>query len=147
MQYRSNYDERMVVLFGFIIRIIFLLMPLINYVTPYFQDTSNVSDFCYNVNSLVKTYDFAYGNISCNNIILYDDNDKEIAEIPIDNLEERDKIIYFYKKSNNVYFVISRSVDDESGIILVNDESDSILDGLWSIKRVGGNSYYYDTKP
>ena len=36
---------------------------------------------------------------------------------------------------------------DETGIMIVNDESDRIFDGLWSIKRVSGNSYYYNTQP
>ncbi len=37
------------------------------------------------------------------------------------------------------------AVDDEKGIMFVNDDSDGILDGIHSLMRMGGNAYSYST--
>lgn len=55
------------------------------------------------------------------------------------------KITTFSKDGSTVWFIISGSVDDEQGIIFINDDSNSVLDGIKSIERIGGNSYYYST--
>ncbi len=78
-------------------------------------------------------------------IILYNDKDEPINEVQINEYDGKKNFIYARKDGTNIFFVINAAVDDEQGILFVNDGSDSILDGIKSIERIGGNSYKYST--
>lgn len=54
--------------------------------------------------------------------------------------------LYIEKIGNTLYFVTEGVVDDRAGIMFVNDDSDSFLDGIAEISRIGGNSYYFNTR-
>lgn len=129
------------------ISIILLLLTFIHPVFNDFNNSRDLSDYCYGINSMVKTYDFAYGYIDGEYIALYDNSKTKTAEIAVNDSLSDGNYLYFYKTGENLRFVTSRKADDETGIMIVNDESDRIFDGLWSIKRVSGNSYYYNTQP
>ncbi len=78
-------------------------------------------------------------------IILYNNKYEPICEIPFEEYDESQKFIYARKSDGNVYFITAGAVDDEWGIMFVNDGSDSMMDGVGSATRIGGNSYEYDT--
>ena len=108
-----------------------------------------INDVCYNINKLVRDYNFASGNIKNKTIYLYDNDRELLIQLSSGDLDstQLNKILYFYKKENQIYFVLTRSVDDEEGILYINDENNNILSGIWSVKRIGGNSYVYNTRP
>ena len=68
-----------------------------------------------------------------------------IKEIPFEDYDDKIKFIYARKEDSVIYFILSGSVDDEQGIMFVNDNSDDFLDGINTIIRIGGNSYHYGT--
>ena len=80
------------------------------------QDGHGSSDAAYSSETVVREYDYdAYGN--------------EIS----------------YENDDNPYRYCSEYYDDESGIVFVNSDLNNLLDGIKSLKRVGGNSYQYNT--
>ena len=102
-------------------------------------------DYLYNINSIIKEMDFYTAKVDDNKIILYDTEQEMIKEIPFENYDESIKFIYARKENSTIYFVLSGSVDDEQGVMFVNDGSDDFLDGIKTINRIGGNSYQYST--
>ena len=109
------------------------------------QCSSDREEYCYKLNQIVKNYTFSKGEIENNNIILYDNN-KVIAKIRFDDFENVN-IKYIRKDKNRIFFVFSGSIDDDNGIIFINDNENSVLDGIYSLNRLGGNSYWYSTSP
>lgn len=104
-----------------------------------------MEEYCYMINSMVKDIDFHTATITEGEVILYDDKYVEIKEMSFEGYENDKKIIGVRKEGAVVYFIINGSVDDEQGIIFINDDSNSLLDGIKSIERIGGNSYHYST--
>ena len=78
-------------------------------------------------------------------IILYDKDRNSTSEIHFEEYDEKQKFIYARKSDDIVYFITGGAVDDEWGIMFVNDGSDSMMNGVGSVARIGGNSYEYDT--
>lgn len=102
-------------------------------------------DYLYKINSLIKDMEFYKAMVADNKITLYNTEQEMIKEIPFEDYDDKIKFIYARKEDSAIYFVISGSVDDEHGIMFVNDDSDVFLDGIKTINRIGGNSYHYST--
>ena len=106
----------------------------------------NIEAYCYKINSVIKDMDFEVAKVSKNKISLYDDQKALINEMIFDSYEDNIKVVRIRKEANKVYFITAGSVDDERGVVFINDDSNAVLDGIKSIERIGGNSYYYSTK-
>ena len=79
--------------------------------------------------------------------MLYDKDNKPISEIPFEEYDEKQKFIYARKSDDIVYFITGGAVDDEWGIMFVNDGiSDRMMDGgVGSATQIRGNSYEYSS--
>lgn len=102
------------------------------------------NEYCYEINRAIKDIDFEKGDISDRKLILYNDG-KEVYNQSYENFDSKYKIIYIRKDGNKVFFVLNASVDDEDGIVYLNGENGNIMNGLWSLERLGGDSYNYKT--
>ena len=108
--------------------------------------TQEDDEYCYQINELVKDVEFYIGKIKEDKILLYDTNDNLRKTFPFDGNNTSTKIKYFRKEDGNkIYFVFRAAVDDEDGILFVNDDTNSLMDGLWRLERISGNSYSYST--
>lgn len=110
-----------------------------------YSSNKNTEDYLYKINSIIKDMDFYTAKADDDKIILYNTEQEIIKEIPFEDYDGNIKFLYARKEESAIYFVISGSVDDEQGIMFVNDNSDSFLDGIKTINRIGGNSYQYST--
>lgn len=106
---------------------------------------NELDEYCYNINNILMNYNFNKANLEKNYIALYSDENILINEIEFDFYDENKKILYIRKDENKIFFILNGTVDDEDGILFVNDSSDSMMDGIIKLKRLGGNSYYYST--
>lgn len=102
-------------------------------------------EYFYKINKLIKDEDFCTAEVKPGKIVLYDDQKKPIRELPFDQYDKSIDFLYARKEGALIIFVTSAAVDDEQGILFINDDSNNMLDGIHSIKRVGRNSYEYDT--
>lgn len=102
------------------------------------------NEYCYEINRMIKEIEFEKGDISDGKIILYND-EKEVYNQSYDKFDSKYKIMYIRKDGNKVFFVLNASVDDEEGIVYLNGELGNIMDGLWSLERLSGDSYNYKT--
>ncbi len=98
------------------------------------------------INEIIKDLEFHSAKAKDGKIILYNDKYEAICEIPFESCDESIKFIGAHKKEGIVYFITGGAVDDEWGIMFVNDGSDGMMDGVGSATRIGGNSYEYDTR-
>lgn len=106
---------------------------------------SVMEEYCYKINSVIKDVDFHTAKIKGSKIVLYDNKNVEIRQITFEEYEIDKKITVIRKDGAKVYFAISGTVDDEQGIVFINDSSNAVLDGIKSMERLGGNSYRYST--
>lgn len=98
------------------------------------------------INSVIKDLNFDTAELSENKITLFDESRDVIDEIAFADYEKDVKILYAYKKQSAIYYVTSAVIDDTCGIVFINDGStDEIFDGIKTIKRVGGNSYWFSS--
>ena len=102
-------------------------------------------EYFYKMNSRIKDMEFYKAEMEGNQILLYDAQNKLITTIPFEKSTHDVDFICAYKDGTTIRFVTGGSVDDEEGIMFVNDNSDDILEGIHSLERVGGNSYRYST--
>ena len=102
-------------------------------------------EYCYKINTLIKNEDFDTAKIENNKILLFDQNGKEKKELAFNDYDSNIQILSVRKDGAIIYFIMSGSVDDEQGIIFINDDSNKMFDGIKTLKRIGGNSYYYST--
>ena len=116
------------------------------YSTTNHQVEQDTVDYCYQINKLIKDFDFHTAEVTDAGIVLLDKNFDELETVPFDDYQQHIKILGIHKNGEVIFFVLSGSVDDEQGLMFVNDDSNQILDGLNSIDRVGSNYYYYDTQ-
>ena len=123
----------------------FVILCLSIFSACYVNDYKKMEECCYKINLLVKDIEFHTAKILENKIILYDDKHVKTEELSFEYHEDNKKIIGVRKEGAAIYFIISGSADDEQGIVFINDDSNIILDGIKSIKRIGGNSYRYST--
>ena len=125
--------------------IVILLVFFMLYCCGCQNRTEALNQCCYEINAQIKDIDFASAKISGTEIILFDSKEKQLMKLDYIGEKDISEIISIRKDGNVVFFVIEGSVDDEMGIMFVNDDSNDILDGIKSLKRVGGNSYQYNT--
>ena len=112
----------------------------------YFANTSEKQEeYCYIINRLICDEEFDIAKIQDSAIVLYTFDGVQLKEIPFKEFDKSVKIVYVRKEGVITYFVFGGAVDDENGIMFINDESNRILDGVKSVTRIGGNSYRYDT--
>ena len=119
----------------------------------FFCGCSDISDtelesYYHSINNLICDIDFLRAEINGNIVTLYSDKNEKINEITIgqDNIEVGKLIKYIRKEGNIIYFIRSVAVDDEYGIMFINDESNNLLNGIKKAERIGGNSYSYSSR-
>lgn len=108
------------------------------------KSTEDYDLYCNEINKLIKDIDFDKGNIYDSKIVLYND-EAEVFSVEYEDYDGNFKIRYIRKEENKIFFVLNASVDDDDGIVFVNDNTNSLMDGLWSLERINGNSYKYKT--
>lgn len=123
--------------------IVVLVVLLFNSCNAY--NYEKTEEYLYKVNTMIKDMDFYIAKAYENKIALYNAEQEMIKEIPFKDYDGSIKFIYARRKDCAIYFIISGSVDDEHGIMFVNDDSDGFLDGIKTINRIRGNSYQYNT--
>ena len=112
----------------------------------YFANASDKQEeYCYEINKLICNETFDTAKVQDSKIVLYSFDGVRLKEIPLEAFDKSVKIAYVRKEGTITYFVLGGAVDDEMGIMFINDESNQLLDGVKSITRIGGNSYRYDT--
>lgn len=97
------------------------------------------------INAIIKDLDFHSAKVEEGKIVLYNKEREIISEIPFAYYNKNIKLIRARKEGSIVYFTTESAVDDEWGIMFVNDDSDKMMDGLNRVTRVGGNSYEFST--
>ena len=125
--------------------LIFVMIGVFFFTSCNSTNNKKTEDYLHKINSIIKEMDFYIAKADDNKIILYDTEQEMIKEIPFENYDDSIKFIYARKENSTIYFVLSGSVDDEQGVMFVNDGSDDFLDGIKTIDRMGGNSYQYST--
>lgn len=110
------------------------------------QVSSSERDIYYcKINSLIKDEDFSTAKIEESKIILYDEKRETKKEIIFDEYDKRIPVLGIRKDEDLIFFVEWGVVDDEGGIVFMNNELKSILDGIYHIDRIGGNYFEYST--
>lgn len=110
------------------------------------QNNASVSEaYFHQINSLIKDFEFDTAQVVDEKIVLYNSEHEVTQEIRFDDYNDKIQLVAIRKDGGLIYFVTGGSVDDEIGIIFINDHSNNIFDGIKSIKRIGGNSYRYST--
>ena len=132
--------KRKWIILGIIGLVVCLLFGLIR--DQHEQDTV---EYCYQINEIVKDLDFYTAKVTENGIELYDRNFDELEIVSFDGYKRNIRIMAIHKDGGLIYFILIGNVDDESGIMFVNDGTDGMMNGIHSLDRIGGNSYYYDT--
>ena len=103
-------------------------------------------EYFYKINSLIKNEDFYFAKVADYRIVLYNLKNEPQKEIVFDDYNVKIKLVSIRKDGSIIYFITSGSVDDEQGIVFINDDLNDKLNGIKTIKRIGGNSYYYNTR-
>lgn len=113
--------------------------------TACYVSSAEQEEYFYQINKIIRDEDFCTAKAKNGKIVLFDSLKNPIKEIPFAEYDKNITFLYARKEGALIYFVTSRAVDDEHGILFVNDGADDFLGGIHSIKRVGGNAYEYDT--
>jgi hypothetical protein len=94
---------------------------------------------------MIKDQDFYTARVSEGEISLYDKNNIIIETMGFDFYDRSIPLVTIRKEFGNLYFVTAGSVDDEYGVVFMNDNANN-LDGIMSLERVGGNAFLYSTR-
>ena len=94
---------------------------------------------------MVKDIDFLTGRIENATLTLKDSSGNCVFTAPVEEELKTIGNIRFHKSDNVIYYVLSGSVDDEDGIMFINDAGNGVLDGVKKVERIGGNYYRYST--
>ena len=108
------------------------------------KSTEEYDLYCYEINKIINDIDFDNGNIFDGKIVLYNDG-SEVFNQDYENFNSDFNIKYIRKEDSKIFFVLNASVDDDEGIVFVNDDTNGLMDGLGSLARINGNSYKYKT--
>lgn len=98
------------------------------------------------INTLIQNETFDIAKVEAGKIALFTRELELIKEIPFYAYDNTVPLNYIRKKHPVLYFVTGGSVDDEQGILFINDADNQIFDGIHTIDRIGGNSYAYSTR-
>ena len=107
-------------------------------------DYEKAEEELYEINLLIKDTNFNTGKVEGDMIFLYNEKNEKVKEVKLNRIFKTN-IKSIRKEKNLIYFVLSGSVDDEDGIVFINDNVNDVLDGVKTIKRIGGNSYQYSS--
>lgn len=95
---------------------------------------------------MVRDMDFATGCFEGGILTLYDIVGNQLMTIDVDHASRVGRTMLRKDlQEEQIYFVLGGSVDDEYGV-LYTERNQVNMDGLWSIKRMGGNCFYYQTR-
>ena len=97
------------------------------------------------INRMIKDQDFYIARVSEGQITLYDKNNIIVETMGFDFYDRSIPLVTIRKEFGNLYFVTAGSVDDEYGVVFMNDSANN-LDGIMSLERVGGNAFLYSTR-
>lgn len=111
----------------------------------YLQEIRKKDPYFCELNKIIKDFKFDTAKAENGKIVLYNEKNEPIFEIPFEEYDESIEFLYAYKKGKNVYFVTHKEADEETGVMLVNDGSEDMMSGLWSAEHINGNAYEYDT--
>ena len=103
-------------------------------------------DYYTSINQTIKDHDFYTARVSDNEINLYDKNNILTETIGFDSYDQSIPLIYIRKEAPCTYFITGGAVDDEVGILFMNERTDSNLDGIASLEHLGGNASLYSTR-
>ncbi len=97
------------------------------------------------INRIIKDQDFYTARVGEGQITLYDKNNIIVKTMGFDFYDRSIPLVTIRKEFGNLYFVTAGSVDDEYGIVFMNDSANN-LDGIMSLERLGGNAFLYSTR-
>lgn len=97
------------------------------------------------INRMIKDQDFYTARVGEGQITLYDKNNIIVETMGFDFYDCSIPLVTIRKEFGNLYFVTAGSVDDEYGVVFMNDSANN-LDGIMSLERVGGNAFLYSTR-
>ncbi len=98
------------------------------------------------INAIIKDLEFHSAKAKDGKIILYNKEYEPVSEIPFEEYDEDIKFVGAHKDGPVVYFITGGAVDDEWGVMFINDnEADNVLEGVHQVNRIGGNAYEYST--
>ena len=97
------------------------------------------------INRMIKDQDFYTARVSKGQITLYDKNNIIVETMGFDFYDRSIPLVTIRKEFGNLYFVTVGSVDDEYGVVFMNDSTNN-LDGIMSLERIGGNAFLYSTR-
>ena len=106
------------------------------------------SEYFNEINNLIKDREFNTAKLEDSKIVLYDRDQEVIDKIEFDGYRGKMGLMYIRRTNTKLFFVTGASIDDDSGIVFINDESDSAMDGVYALERVPGHfGYKYRTYP
>lgn len=126
-----------------ILTVIVCLIVALTFASCGAKSTEEYDLYCYEINKIIKDVDFDKGNIADGKIVLYNDGAKVFYQ-DYEGYNSDFDIEYIRKEEGKIFFVLSTAVDDDEGIVFINDDTNSLMDGLSSLKRINGNSYKYN---
>ena len=97
------------------------------------------------INRIIKDQDFYTARVGEGQITLYDKNNIIVKTMGFDFYDRSIPLVTIRKEFGNLYFVTAGSVDDEYGIVFMNDSANN-LNGIMSLERLGGNAFLYSTR-
>lgn len=107
------------------------------------QSREDFEYYIYGINRLIRDHDFKNAEVEDNKIRLYDGDFNLTSEIEFD--DKGSDIMAIRKDDNRIFFVTGGAVDDEWGYVFINNDADSVLNGIRRLERISGNLYYYST--
>lgn len=107
------------------------------------QSRRDFEDYIYGINRLIENHDFKNAEVEDNKIRLYDGDFNLISEIKFD--DKGSDIIAIRKDGDRIFFVTGGAVDDDWGYVFINNDADSVMNGIRRLEWVGGNLYHYST--
>lgn len=109
------------------------------------KNEQDAIDYYTKINNMIQDYDFNIARTEDSKIILYDSSNTQIGEIDMTDQSFKYPIVYIKKEDYILKIITGGAVDDEHGIVFINNDLNNALDGITSISRVGGNSYKYSS--
>mgnify|MGYP003293681401 CR=1 FL=1 len=117
------------------------------YITDIFEnDVYEEERYFRKINDIIKDLDFHVAKAKDGKIVLYNKSYEIISEIPFEEYDRRIKFFGARKDGPVIWFTTAGAVDDEWGIMFINDDSNEVLNGVNSATWIGGSAYTFSTK-
>ena len=93
--------------------------------------------------SVIKDRSFDNGKFDNGELVLYNSSFDVLERISVTENQSH-KLVRIIKDADaeQIYFIMGGAVDDQYGIVFTKGSSIN-MDGIHSLKRISGNSYYY----